>query len=122
MPAIYETCKEVNPNMTKAEEKVAKEADLRVACEGLIKAFRNLFEYQELVKAAKETIKAHAGRIGLEKEDIKTLINLCKLRAKGEHKLKGDLVQQWLFDLEEEKKRIERLQQYLPPLKRLGVQ
>lgn len=107
---------------TEGTTQVPQSSDLRRACEGLIKAFRDLFEYQELVKAAKETVKTHAERIGLEKEEVRTLINLCKLRAKGEHKLEGDLVQQWLFDLEEERKRAERLQQYLPPLKRMGVQ
>jgi len=109
------TVEEVN----QTAKELSKKEKLKKACKELIEAFYGLFEQKELVKSAKETVKNCAERNLLNEEEIKLLIKLCELRAKGDYELKGDLVQQRLFDLENEKEQVKKLLHYLPPLKRL---
>ena len=97
----------------------SKEKKLREICQKLVDAFYGLFEQRDLVNELKKKLK----EVGIEEfllseEEAKLLIKLCELRAKGQHKLQGDLVQQRLFELEEEKKAIARLQKYLPVFER----
>ena len=100
-------------------KKVEKGVDLREACQFLVDMFLESFEVQENLKNAKDSVKVQAKRIGLTDKQIKTLINLCKLRAKSINEaVEGDLVQQWLFDLENEKKEAESLLIYILQFKR----
>ena len=97
--------------------------ELVKACEKLVEAFEGLFEQQEVIKAAKRTLEFHAQKLQLKKEEIKTLVTLCRQRAKSQAEGEpGDGAQQWLFDLEDEKKRAEKLILYLPRYHREELQ
>lgn len=103
----------------KKAEQVNEELNLKKACKGLVEVFLNYFEAQERLKEAKEEVKVRAKYGGLIGEQVKVLIELCKLRAKSEYEVMGgDLVQRKLFDLEKERKWAEELLKYIPAFKR----